>query len=251
MSELYERYEEALFRLLMEQVTQKEGESLFERNALLLTDPMSAVPIENSNRCLEYLRRCLTRGSRRRIFRIALTVMATMLALTAFAYAAIPQVRVDFKNALLEIRGDKTIEYTYLDDQFVLGEGVLYKVSLPLTFYETEHIYWELAHAEEVSYASAEDDTVSLWINVNYLGEEGNATVLQNRENATIEEERELFRNGENVKAEMIGDEYELFVNWRETAFRAVVYVDACGLKPEQLWEIVESMEVFPPSDRQ
>ena len=251
MNELYERYEEALFRLLMEQVTQKEGELLFERNALLLNDPLSAVPTERSNHCLEYLRRCLSRGTRRRILRIALTVLAAVLALSAFAYAAIPQVRVDFKNALLEIRGEDTITYSYLDDLFALGEGMLFKVSLPSSFFETEHIYWELSHSEEVSYASAEDDTVSLWINVNYLGEEGNATVLQNRENATIEEERELFRDGENVKAEMVGDEHELFVNWRETAFRAVVHVDACGLTPDQLWEIVESMEVFPPSDGQ
>ena len=159
--------------------------------------------------------------------------------------------RVDLKNALLEIRGEDTITYSYLDDQFPLGEGMLFKVSLPPSFYETEHIYWELSHDEEVSYASMEDNSISLWMNVNYLGEEGGATVIQNLENATIEEERELIRNGENVKAEMVGDDQELFVNWRETAFRAVVHVDACGLTPDQLWEIVDSMEVFPPSNMQ
>lgn len=253
MNELREQYEDALFRLLMEQVTQMEIELLIKRKEALRNDPEAAVSMERSDRCLEFIQKLLKRRqrpARRKALRIALTILAAVLAMTALAYAAIPQVQVDINNALLVIRGEDTIEYMYADDQFALGEGILFRASLPESFYETEHKVWENEHMEEVTYYSSEDESISLNIWLNYFGT-GNTTMIMDRERANIEEERELPRNGMNVQAEMVGNDEELFVYWLETEFRASVMVDGCGLTPDQMWEIVESMEVYPPPNAQ
>ncbi len=170
MNELREQYEDALFRLLMEQVTQMEIELLIKRKEALRNDPEAAVSMERSDRCLEFIQKLLKRRqrpARRKALRIALTILAAVLAMTALAYA---------DNALLVIRGEDTIEYMYADDQFALGEGILFRASLPESFYETEHKVWENEHMEEVTYYSSEDESISLNIWLNYFGT-GNTTM--------------------------------------------------------------------------
>ena len=49
---LYERYEDAVFALLMDRVAEENGKKLLQQNEELLADPDVAVPETLSTRCL-------------------------------------------------------------------------------------------------------------------------------------------------------------------------------------------------------
>lgn len=108
--DLLEAYDDALFALLMENVTKQEGKRLLEENRRLREDPASAVPeatIRRGIRAIDHalLRRDLAvfgRGAMKVVNHAAMFV----LIVTAFivtAFAASPQFRADTMNFLLEI----------------------------------------------------------------------------------------------------------------------------------------------------
>lgn len=250
MNELRSHYEDALYTLLMEQVTQQESDTLRVRNVELLNDPDTAVPKERSDRCLNLIRKLVKQSRRpdkRKVLRIALTILAAVFALTVIAYAAIPEVRVGILNTIMVIRGEDAVNITY-NSQHAPGEGKYFRLSLPEEFYETEHTVSSenTAELEEVTYLSANDDSNKLVVWLHFLGQSGGFSSSFDQEQRTIEETRELPRGKGSVTAIMVGNEKALFVEWFENERNAIVVINGWGFAPDQMWEIVESMEIYP-----
>lgn len=115
---LREAYEEALFALLMEDVSEEEGARLIEENRRLQEDPSAAVPEEVDRRCLKAIKKSFSKERRRQAGRVTCRVlgnvsMAIVLCMLLFvtAFAASPKLRVTTLNLLIEI-SDTSAELT-------------------------------------------------------------------------------------------------------------------------------------------
>ncbi len=114
--ELRERYEEALFALLMDEVARSEGEELLRRAE------KSALPSQRGERiCLEAIHRSVRRGQARRVGRTSLralgkAAMAVGLAASLFvsAFALSEDVRAGTMNMMIEISETGTV-FRFLD----------------------------------------------------------------------------------------------------------------------------------------
>lgn len=107
--ELWEDYENAKFALLMERVTQIEGEELIRENERLKNDPSAAVPEDLDKKCLKTIHKAFAKQRRRKatatvyraIQKIAVPVFA-IVSLFTVAYAVSPQVRLATLNFVQE-----------------------------------------------------------------------------------------------------------------------------------------------------
>ncbi len=93
---LEERYMDAYFSLLMEEVAIEEGRRLERENEALRQDPAAAVPEELNRRCYRTIRRCFAAQRRRKALRtlksvayraVVLAVAVGALFTTAFAFS--------------------------------------------------------------------------------------------------------------------------------------------------------------------
>lgn len=112
---LQERYEDALFALLMEDVAQAEGEKALEENERLRNDPAAAVPEEMTRQCLRTIRRHFTAQTFRSARQVAwkalkrVAVVALLgMALFTGAFAASDTFRANTMNLLIKTFGDHT-----------------------------------------------------------------------------------------------------------------------------------------------
>ncbi len=92
--ELRERYEDALFAFLMEDVIETEGKKMLEENERLKQDPLAAVPEAVDYRCIQTIKRGFAKERRHTVGRITyrvlnrvamIAVMCALLFVTAFA----------------------------------------------------------------------------------------------------------------------------------------------------------------------
>lgn len=139
-NQIRERYEEAMFALLMDSVAEEEGRELLKQAEMLNRDPNAAVPQELDHRCRKIIAKAGKKEKRERARRwtvkmLRRVVMVAILAgmLFAVAYAAIPEVRVGVRNLILTVNEDSTdlsIQPGALDDKKEL-DSVLYRYTLP------------------------------------------------------------------------------------------------------------------------
>lgn len=108
--ELLERYEDALFSLLMDEVVAQEGKRLAEENRRLRADPNAEVPEELDRRCLKLIKKTMGQQKRRaagraayKVFSKVAVVAVACIMLFSVAYAAVPTVRVGTLNLLIEV----------------------------------------------------------------------------------------------------------------------------------------------------
>ena len=110
---LVERYEDALFALMMEDVAETEGEKLQELNEQLKRDPAAEIPKELDERCIRTIRtefgkknfRSARRGAVR-VFRVISAATLIMMLLFTTAFAASPSFRTQTLTALVEMFDD-------------------------------------------------------------------------------------------------------------------------------------------------
>ena len=122
--ELYERYHDALFALLMEEVSETQGKKALEENERLNQDTLAEVPPEISARCMDCIRRAFRRqrtvAARRTVLRlsrgIAAVLLAVMLLFTG-AFAFSDSFRSAALNLFIEYFGDR------IDFNFRHSEG--------------------------------------------------------------------------------------------------------------------------------
>lgn len=110
---LVERYEDALFALMMEDVAEMEGEKLQELNEQLKRDPSAEIPKELDERCIRTIRaefgkknfRSASRGAVR-VFRVVSAAALIMMLLFTTVFAASPSFRAQTLTALVEMFDD-------------------------------------------------------------------------------------------------------------------------------------------------
>ncbi len=115
---LLEKYEDAYFALLMEDVVKKEGERLETLNEILQNNPEAAVPEHLDKRCLETISRHFARRQHRsalrktgKVLRLIAVIMAVTMLLLTTAFAVSEEFRVATLNLMLKV----TNEYTQFD----------------------------------------------------------------------------------------------------------------------------------------
>lgn len=112
---LRERYEDALFALLMEGVAESEGEEALRLNEELKKDPNAEVPKNVQKRCEKTIRsafaqkqlRATGRTAARWLTKVAVVAVLGGLMFTA-AFALSEDVRVATLNALIQVMDDRT-----------------------------------------------------------------------------------------------------------------------------------------------
>lgn len=105
---LYERYEDAVFALLMDRVAEENGKKLLLQNEELLADPNAAVPETLSKRCLRTIEKAYRKSQWKAaakkvtqvLNRVALWILVPLFLFGA-AFAASETVRVKTLNFLL------------------------------------------------------------------------------------------------------------------------------------------------------
>ena len=105
---LYERYEDAVFALLMDKVAEENGKKLLQQNEELLADPDAAVPETLSKRCLRTIEKAYRKSQwkaaakkvTRALNRVALWILVPLF-LFGTAFAASETVRVKTLNFLV------------------------------------------------------------------------------------------------------------------------------------------------------
>ena len=108
--ELFENYEDALFMLLMAEVSEEEGKRYLEESERLNQDPSAEVPESLDRKCRGVIKRAFAKNKRRevaRVFRkvlvkVAVVALVSMLLFTT-AYALIPVVRITTLNLLIVV----------------------------------------------------------------------------------------------------------------------------------------------------
>lgn len=110
IEQLRENYEDALFALLLTEMSQQEGEKLWEENEKLNDDPEFQVPEETDRHCLAAIRKAAARVRRKKAARVTKKVMVRLAVavlimnlLFASAFAAIPQVRERTLDLLIRV----------------------------------------------------------------------------------------------------------------------------------------------------
>ena len=110
---LVERYEDALFALMMEDVAETEGEKLQELNEQLKRDPSAEIPRELDERCIRTIRTEFGKknfiSARRgavRVFRVISAATLIMMLLFTTAFAASPSFRAQTLTVLVEMIDD-------------------------------------------------------------------------------------------------------------------------------------------------
>ena len=114
-NELWERYEDAMFTLLMDEVAHQEGQEQLEWKKQLNNDPSAALPEEVRKKGEQTIRKAFAAQSRRsarhvgfRMFqRIAVAVMLVILTAVC-AFAAFPEMRVNVLNMIEQTFSDHT-----------------------------------------------------------------------------------------------------------------------------------------------
>lgn len=104
--QLLEKYEDAYFALLMEEVAQKEGERLERLNKELQDDPDFAVSEELTKRCLKTIDRAFAGVQRARAYRVirkVLNVAAILVALMTVLFTTAFAVSEDVRAATLNL----------------------------------------------------------------------------------------------------------------------------------------------------
>lgn len=116
--ELQERYEDALFALMMDEVATAEGKKALEENERLKNDPEAAVPEEVSRRCRKTIQRHFAQQRAKAVGRftvkalknVALVAGICSILFTA-AFAASEPLRVNTMNLVVQVFGESTDFY--------------------------------------------------------------------------------------------------------------------------------------------
>lgn len=127
---LTDNYEDALFALLMEDVSHEEGIKAIEENEHLKNDPDAALPIDLQNKCVQTIRKNFRKEQTRKAKHTALKIanriavaILTCVLLATVAFAVSEEVRVKVLNWVSETFEDHT--ELYLGEQDAIEESTI------------------------------------------------------------------------------------------------------------------------------
>lgn len=115
---LQERYEDALFAIMMDELASSLGQEAFEENERLKADPTASVPEQIEKKCLQTIRNHYRRATIKKVGRVTLGAFGKMAmifgvacALFVGAFATSENVRIATMNLVVETFGESTDFY--------------------------------------------------------------------------------------------------------------------------------------------
>ena len=242
---VYENFEDALFRLIMDRVAVVEGERLLRENEKLKSDPVAAVPDKIQNRCLKTISNTFSKTSRKNVQKTAwkvarvLIVAATIIMLLGIAaFALIPSFRTGILNVLLTYRGDH-MEWQYAlptDSASIQDiDDLWFSLNLPKDYSIKEYALDQVQ--QSVIYRNTEDSSLFIQVIVT-RGKE--TTIATDIEDVDYYEEFMLNENDYAVLTEKAGVSRFSQTNTTHECFISIV---ANGLTPQELLELAKNIE--------
>lgn len=188
---LQERYEDALFALLMDDVIEMEGQALLEECERLNADPNAAVPEELDRKCRKLIRDSFRKEKVRaagrftvKILKKAAVAAAIAVLLMGIAYAAIPEFRVGVLNLMLKLtETGQSTKMEFGANQNIPDDGLFANVStyelpkIPNGFQLTQ--IDESAYSRYYYYKNGDKNLI-----INIMGASENDVVNVDTENA-------------------------------------------------------------------
>lgn len=241
--ELIERYEDALFAVMMEKITIAEGEELLRENERLQADPNFVIPEETDRRCRKAIahafgkRKCMyaVRSAWRVFQRVSVAAFIGILLFTG-VYAASPDVRTAMLNLLIEVSDVST------SMSFMPENGA--SASVERT---SERIYELSDIPDGFELIESGNDRLSYWsiysnsdANITFRVIDGSGKVLNrfNTEDADNIDKIEvngstglLVEKGEVIRAELADEENLVFID-----------ITCNGLSKEDALNVIEGL---------
>lgn len=242
--QLQEKYEDALFALLMEDMIEEEGARLRAENERLRQDPDATVPEAVNKRCLKTIRSAFARERRRtagrsvyRVFSKAAMVAFFCAMLFIVAYAASPEVRVKTLNLLIEI-SDVSTQLAFTSQG--IETGALTSSGVILHGYQFPAVPDGFVLDEKLS----GNDRKSAWA---YYTDNNGATIYFNvykaSERAPLNVDTENAQTVENISIHgneglLIGKSDRIHIVWGDTAQSTFCSVICTGVGRDTAMEL-------------
>lgn len=182
---VYESFEDALFRLILDRVAVVEGERLLHENEALKNSPEAAVPEDVQKRCLKAALSCSGRKNAGRaaqkVIRAAALAALIALLLGVVAFAIIPAFKAGVMNVLLKRENDQ------VDWEYVVPDGTepvdidsdrSITLDIPDEYYYAKHAKDDVH--ESFTYISEDDPTLYFQILVIHGSEMSISTDTEN-----------------------------------------------------------------------
>lgn len=244
---VYENFEDALFRLFMDRVAVVEGERLLRENEELKSDPDAAVPDDVQKRCLKAIKQGIVRRDRkitgkaaRRIARFMPLVAIIALLMGLVAYAAFPTFRAKVLNILIQQNGGQ-IDWEYVNKSEDTSEQLdiqtlSFNADLPQSFILDELMQNELY--EKANYHDRHYPDCTLQIAIARSEDIRTSTDIEDVDYF------EKFLIQERYQAVLIEKNDYITVTWSNTDVPCYIMLVSTGLEPEMLKQIAESINL-------
>lgn len=258
--ELRERYEDALFALLMEDVIETEGQKLLEENERLKQDPSAAVSETVNRRCIQTIKRGFAKERRHTVGRITCRVLnkVAMVAvvcalLFATAFAASPELRAKTLDLLIEVSDtfstltlggtQTTPDQSDSSGSSIETEDLLYGYHIPeVPEGFTVDYQGGGQNSGYIQYINEEGATISFHISKTYGGE-----FIVDTENAMVQNitihgyEGLLIEKQYEFEDNVIID--SVMVVWGDTEQSNFIVVDGGNVDKQTILELAEGVE--------
>lgn len=238
-----ERYEDALFALLMEDMLEAEGRKAREENQRLKQDPDAAVPPEMRKRCLRVINQHYNRQSVRRAGRVAsrlvsriAVIILIVAALFVTALATNPELRSKTMNLLVEVLDDRTvIQFT---DEETKHTGTQFDV-VEFTWFPEEYVLASEnvdSRRKESLYTSPDGDKITVSI----------STANNTNTKVALDTEASSYENIHLPEQDILliekGSETQVF--WTELSHNLFVKLVGNNIERETLIHIAKSVVI-------
>lgn len=235
--ELRERYENALFALMMNEVAISEGKKALEENERLKNDPAAEVPEDVSRRCHRMIRQYFTKKSARKAGKFTVKIfgriaMAAGIAAMLFtgAFAASETVRINTLNLVVEVFEEST-DFYFAKSSTSADNSQITAGWLPSGYVLEDHGKDELGRW--CTFRKSESE----YIYVMYTS--GNGSVLSaDTENAETEG---VQING--IQATLIKKDHELQLAWGTEDQAAFIQIIGTGTTSEDLIHMANKLK--------
>lgn len=199
--QLQDRYEDALFALLMDEIGEIEGKVAIEENERLKNDPTFFIPEDVDKRCMQTIRRAFMKRRVHSVGRVTVKAMKRVALVAGIAamlftcaFAASPTVRVNTMNFIIEVFDTHTVfRFTEGSDDAApqVGVGWLpegyalesHGYSTTNTWYQYQKSEDELIHIEYALTSGAAFDVDTEDAEVSYVEIQGSQAMLAEKEN--------------------------------------------------------------------
>ncbi|WP_312612129.1 DUF4367 domain-containing protein [Oscillibacter sp.] len=235
--QLRERYEDALFALMMEKVAISEGKKALEENERLKNDPAAEVPEAVSRRCQQMIRQHFAAKAARKAGKFTVKffgkiAMAAGIAAMLFtsAFAVSETVRINTLNLVVEVFGEST-DFYFSDNLASDANSKIIAGWLPDGYILED--YGEENTDKWCIYRKSDDE----YIQVIYTSGDG-AILSADTENADTED---MQING--IQATLIKKDHELQLVWGTEDQAAFIQIIGTGITGEDLIHMANKLK--------